>query len=100
MRPAKTHSSPCKQKELFSTAKTRFAPRKDSFPPHRKSKPEKALPLTDFHTFALLATLCFPRKPVSLYQQTREPVSPFFKPPHKKNHRHPLYFPAGIFPQI
>lgn len=47
-------------------------PAKDSFPPAGSKQEKKLSRLTDFYTLAPPAVLHFPRKAVSLYQQTRE----------------------------
>jgi len=70
-------------------------PAKDSFPPAGSKQEKKLSRLTDFYTLAPPAVLYFPRKAVSLYQQTRELEARFSSRPIRK----PVPSPSTSLPE-
>lgn len=70
-------------------------PAKDSFPPAGSKQEKKLSRLTDFYTLAPPAVLYFPRKAVSLYQQTRELEARFSSRPIRR----PVPSPSTSLPE-
>lgn len=70
-------------------------PAKDSFPPAGSKQEKKLSRLTDFYTLAPPAVLHFPRKAVSLYQQTRELEARFSSRPIRR----PVPSPSTSLPE-